>query len=395
MPSLFSLADEETGALEEATGVISEDTNIAPEIDFIETDASVLSADLVSRFEDFTGEKLYEGDERRIFLQGFAYVLTDIMIHINETGRENLLQYATDTKLDALGELYGNSRLAATYAKTTIRFHLATSPDSSVIVPKGTRVTADGSLFFATDAQIIFPAKTTTLQLDVGATATTAGAAGNEIEVGDIDSLVDGVPYISSVENITVTSGGSDTESDEDYRERLKLSPFSFSVAGPSNAYKMIALSVSNDVGDVSVYSPSAGVVEIAVIKEGGIVPTAEDELLDEILAACSAKDRRPLTDKVQVVPATAVNTTINARYYVSSENLSKVADIEAAVDEYKTWQTEKIGRDINPDQLKKLMMDAGAARVDITTPTYVSMSEKQVAVITSTSVNYGGTVNV
>ena len=375
--------------------ITTEESNIQDEINFIETDASVLTSNLISSFEEFAGEKLADGDERKIFLQGFGYVLTDIINHINETGRQNLLEYATDTKLDALGGLYGNSRLAATASKTTLRFKIKSSPSSKITVPKGTRATADGIVFFATDNEISFPEKTITLQIDVGATATTVGESGNNIAVGEINKLVDGIAYISSVENITVSSGGSDIESDEEYKERLKLSPFAFSVAGPSNAYKMIAMSVSNDIGDVSVYSPSAGVVEIAVIKDGGIIPTAEDEILNQILEACDDKDRRPLTDKVQVVPATAVTTTISAKYYVAENDISKSGDIMNAVEQYKLWQTEKIGRDINPDQLKKLMMDAGAARVDITTPVYKELTDKQVASITSTNVTYGGTINV
>lgn len=371
-----------------------EESNIKEEINFLETDASVITQNLISSFETFAGEKLADGDERKIFLQGFGYVLTDIINHINETGRQNLLEYATGANLDALGDLYGNARLSAYAAKTTLRFKIATSPSTRIVIPKGTRATADGIVFFATDEEIVFPEKTTTLQLDVGATATTVGESGNNIAVGEINKLVDGIAYVSSVENITVSSGGGDVESDEEYKERLKLSPFSFSVAGPSNAYKMIALSVSNDVGDVSVYSPSAGVVEIAVLKEGGIVPTAEDEILDEILEACNDTDRRPLTDKVQVVPASAVTTTISAKYYVAEGDVSKSGDIMNAVEEYKLWQTEKIGRDINPDQLKKLMMDAGAARVDITSPVYKQLTNKQVASISTTDVTYGGTIN-
>ena len=138
--------------------VVEESTNIKEEINFIETDAQVVSEDLISSFEDFSGQRLYDGDERKIFLQGFAYVLIDIMNYINETGRQNLLEYASDTRLDALGDLYGNARLQATKSKTTIKFSIVISPtDHDIIVPKGTRVTTDGKIFFATDKSITFP----------------------------------------------------------------------------------------------------------------------------------------------------------------------------------------------------------------------------------------------
>ena len=365
------------------------------EIDFINTDAEVIRDDLINSFETFTGEKLYDGDERKIFLEGFAYVLSDIMVHINEVGRENLLMYATGNKLDALGELYGNDRLQPEHSKVTMKFSLSTSPDVDIVIKKGTRVTPDGTIIFATDNDIIFPSKTVELEKEVGATAIESGASYNDIDVGEINKLIDGYTYVSSVSNTTVSSGGSDIESDEEYRERLKQSPFTFSVAGPANAYRMIALGVSKDVSDVSVYSPSAGVVEIAVLKEGGNIPTAEDEILKDILEACSDKDRRPLTDKVQVVPVTGIAFNINVAYYVSNDDISKTADIQNAVEEYKKWQVDKIQRDINPDMLRKMMMDAGAAMVEITEPLYKKIERNQVPKLGTSQVTYKGSISV
>lgn len=380
---------------DESEEIISSESNIQEEINFIETNAEYVSNDLVSRFEDFTGEKLYDGDERKIFLQGFSYILTDTLIHINQTGRENLLEYATGSNLDALGELYGNERLEATNANTCLVFYISSTPTSNITIPEGTRVTSDGERFFATDKQIIFEAGTDILSQSVTATATDTGVDYNGILAGEIDKIVDGVAYVTGVENTTSTSGGSDLESDDEYKERLKLSPFSFSVAGPSNAYKMIALSTSNQVGDVSVYSPSAGVVEIAVVKDGGAIPSASDEILSLILEACDDKNRRPLTDKVQVVPATASPMEINVKYYVANNDTSKISDITLAVEEYKTWQTEKIGRDINPDKLINLMMNAGAARVEIIAPVFTELEYNQIAQITNTNVVYSGSVTI
>lgn len=71
----------------------------------------------------------------------------------------------------------------------------------------------------------------------------------------------------------------------------------------------------------------------------------------------------RPLTDNVQVMPAVASNTTISAQYWVSAADQAKASSIQAAVaqavDDYKAWQTEQIGRAINPDELRKRMLNA------------------------------------
>lgn len=370
-------------------------SNIADEINFVDTDAEVLNNDLVSKFEEYLGESLANGDERRIFLQGFAYALADQLNHINETGRSNLLKYAEDEELDALGELFHNPRLEAKYAVVTLRFSLSTSPSQSVTIPKGTRVTPDGQIFFATDEQITFGANSIETTKEVTATATVAGNSHNDFAIGTINILVDTNPYVSSVENITVSGGGSDRETNDEYRERLRESPFSLSVAGPSNAYKAIAMAVSGDVADVSVYSPSAGVVEIAVIKDNGEIPSEDDELLPMILEACSAKETRPLTDNVRVVPAKSVPVNINVTYYVVNGDTSANSAIENAVNDYIAWQTEKVGRAINPDALRIHLIGAGAARVDITEPTYQDLTEGEVAQFGTVKVNYGGSINI
>lgn len=370
-------------------------SNLADEINFVDTDAETLNAELVSKFEEYLGVSLANGDERRIFLQGFAYVLADQLNHINEAGRSNLLKYALGNELDALGELYQNKRLEAQAASTTIRFTLSSIPSQNVIIPKGTRVSPDGKIFFATDEQITFPARGIELSMDVTATATVAGSSHNDFALGTINILVDTNTYVASVENITVSGGGSDIETDDEYRERLRESPFSISVAGPANAYKAIAMSVSGDIADVSVYSPSAGVVEIAVVKDGGEIPSENDELLRMISEACSAKDSRPLTDYVRVVPATAVPTNIQVTYYVPNGDATKKAAIEEAVNEYKAWQTEKVGRAITPDKLTSLMYAAGAARVAITEPVYADLEEYEIAQIGTVSVVYGGSITI
>lgn len=371
------------------------ESNLADELNFVETDAEVINADLVSKFEEFLGESLAKGDERRIFLQGFAYAFADALNHINETGRSNLLRYAINGELDALGDLFHNARLDAKYATVTLRFTLSGSQGKAVTVPAGTRVTPDGETFFATDEALVFNANTTDLSKEVSATATVAGSGHNDYPVGDINILVDTLPYIAAVSNTTVSGGGSDIESNDDYRKRLRESPFSFSVAGPANAYKAIAMAVSGDISDVAVYSPSAGVVEIAVVKDGGEIPASNDEILSKVLKACDAKETRPLTDMVRVVPATGVPINVSVTYYVPNGDTSVMEAVEKAVNDYIEWQTGEIGRDINPDVLNIHLFAAGAARAVVAEPSYRSLAENEIAQIGEVSVNYGGSVKI
>ena len=118
-------------------------------------------------------------------------------------------------------------------------------------------------------------------------------------------------------------------------------------------------------------------------------------EVQQAILAACDDKTRRPLTDSVQVLPAVAVDTTIEAQYWIDETNQAIASSIQAAVsqavEDYKLWQTEQIGRSVNPDELRKRMLNAGASRIDLTSPVYGELDPSQVAQFTSTSVVYQG----
>ena len=66
-------------------------------------------------------------------------------------------------------------------------------------------------------------------------------------------------------------------------------------------------------------------------------------------------------------------------------------AAVSEAVDDYKRWQKEKMGRDIDPQELIRLCKNAGAKRLVITTPTFASLNSHTVAKCTSTTVTYAG----
>ncbi len=55
---------------------------------------------------------------------------------------------------------------------------------------------------------------------------------------GQINELVDPIPFVSRVENISTSYGGSDIENDDKFRARIQIAPEHFSVAGPEGAYR-------------------------------------------------------------------------------------------------------------------------------------------------------------
>ena len=118
----------------------------------------------------------------------------------------------------------------------------------------------------------------------------------------------------------------------------------------------------------------------------GGILP--DEETLEKVEAACSAATVRPMTDLVTAIAPTAVTYSINIKYYCTQDNLAATIEtVEGeggAIDQYIAWQSETLGRDINPDQLRRFILapseGTGALRLDVTAPTYQAITKMQVA---------------
>jgi len=364
------------------------------DIQFITVDADQIQRELINGFETALQETLYPADERRIFLNQQLPVIVGLKNEINENAKQNLLRYASGDILAALGEFFDVVRIPAQKAKTTFRFTLSSVQISDTPILSGRRATPDGSLYFATVMDIIIPAGQITG--DVIAEATEGGEKYNNFVPGQIKTLVDPIAYVVSVENINTSSGGSDLELDDNFRERIRQAPESYSVAGPEGAYIYWAKTANSEISDVSVSSPSPGVVRIVPLLSGGGIPT--QDILDEVLAIVSAKDKRPLTDMVQVAAPTQVTYNIEFTYYISSARLTEVPFIRDAIEgtkgvvqQFIQWQHEKLGRAINPDELRYRLIYIGASRIVLNSPVYELVDLDKVAKEGTINIIFGG----
>ncbi|UPK45902.1 baseplate J/gp47 family protein [Paenibacillus pabuli] len=315
---------------------------------------------------------------------------------IDQTAKSQLLRYAKGYMLDYLGDFTNTPRLAASYATTRLYFTLSTELASAQVIPAGTRVSPDGAegeIYFATNTTIVIPPGQ--LTGFVAARCLTAGEIGNDFDLDTIDTLIDPIPFVEFVGNTTISAGGADEEEDEPYKERIRLSNDSYSTAGPVDGYIYWAKTASAAIVDVAAISPAPTEVTIIPLLENGELPT--QEILDLVAAALSPRNRRPLTDKVTVQRPDIVDYEINVTYFVHEDNIANLASIQAAVNQavadYAVWQKSKLGRDINPSELVKRMLQAGADRVDQPTmlPEYKILTDLQVAREAEPVVIFGG----
>lgn len=362
-----------------------------PDISYLDTDPSQIINDILNGYEVVAERQLADADPVRLFLLTLAYRLVQERLRTEDRLMQQLLYYATGDALDHLGAFRMLPRNPSTGAKTTLEFEISAVQVGAIIIPKGTRATADNVVYFATTESAEIPSGS--LTVEVPAEALTTGAAGNDIAIAQIVNIVDPFPFQKSVKNITTTQGGADIESDDSYRERIYYAPATFSVAGPRDAYKYLAKSVSTEIMDVAATSPTPTIVEIRPLMIGGELPT--QSILDLIYDKLSADTVRPLTDQVIVKAPDVVNYGLNLTYYIGRSNQAKTTEIQAAVNtaisDYILWQRSVMGRDINPDELIRRLLVAGAKRAAIIAPVFTPILPSDVAINNSQTVTYGG----
>lgn len=352
--------------------------NRNPDYQFISTDPEELERQLVAKFEEITGRTVHPADLEKLYIQWVLLIILQERVLTNYTGNQNIPSRAEGKNLEALAELaFMQERPQSKAATCTMRFHISEPQAFAVLVPSGTRVTDKSqTLVWATLEDIYVNAGET--YADTKVQCQTNGTAGNGFVVGQINSIVDPFAYFLYCENVTESDGGTDTATDEEFYRLMRLSMDGYSCAGARGAYIYWAMQESTEIADVAAASPTPGVVKIYVLMNDGTLAT--EEIKSKVYAACSADERRPLTDQVFVEDAEVVPYDIRFTYYVnqrSNQSGAKIDEaVQGAVEQYIAWQCGKLGRDINPSKLISLLMQTGVKRVDLTAPAFVHLHD-------------------
>ena len=367
------------------------------EFDFIDVDSAKIYTNILTTLMSYCREPLYPGDERRIFGEAITLVFVSLFAEFNDKMKQRTLQYARGEVLDALGERYNITRIEASSASATFRFSASQVRNDNIVIPSGTRVTADGSAYFATQETAVLPAGEQ--YVDLVCVCESTGAAYNGFTAGSVSTLVDLIPFVASATNITDTAGGDDgepytTEGDDKFRERIRLAPSALSTAGPESAYRYFVMSADPDIIDVAIVCPEnePNTVNIYPLMTNGELP--DESVLQKVLDVL-ADDVRPMTDKVSAMAPAAVTYDVEIKYYTTKDNeaatIEAVEGVGGAIEQYNAWQTTKLGRDIIPDQLRRFILapttGTGALWVDIVKPTLTELSKSQVAKFSGTTI--------
>lgn len=148
---------------------------------------------------------------------------------------------------------------------------------------------------------------------------------------------------------------------------------------------------------DIEIVQVMRGRVKITPICAGGEIP--DEEVLNEVREVCTASDIRPLTDKVTVQAPGVHYYDIDLTYWTTKLNESEVVqNVEGnggAIARYNYQQGSALAQDINPDDLRRLILAPdweenliGATRCEILAPVYTELNSTTVA-------KFSGNINV
>lgn len=376
-------------------GIVSDNF---PDISFIDNSTvdevqTQMINDYQEKYKEITGKdvSLAQADPYRLIMYACAVQIYQAMQYADYAGKMSFLKYSRDDYLDNLAALRGVTRIESTAASTVLQFSIASTIESVVAIPAGTRVTNGNDVFFSTNEYAEIAAGE--LSVTVPATCTTTGTDGNGFAPGEFNVLVNTLPYITAVTNTVTTYGGADVEDDESLKDRIYKAPSTYSTTGSAAAYEYHTKSIDSSISDVVVTSLTPGTVDIYFVCDQGKLP--EESLIEQVENYLMDSNIRPLTDNVTVQAPTTQDYDVEFTYYVGTSNKAIVstiqADIDTAVSLYNTWQTEKIGRDINPYNLIQKVMSAGAKRIEVTSPTFTRLDETTIAKLGTVNVIYGG----
>ncbi len=366
---------------------------------FIPTDTDSIISIAVAMYETLTGTVVHPASPEMQFIRWVCNIIIQERVLNNYTGNQNIPSRAEGENLDALAELtYLRERPDSKAATCKMLFSISEVQDTAILIPAGTRITdANGTLTWETIEDVYVPIGETSVETQ--ARCQTVGVIGNGYAVGQINALVDVYDYYSECKNVTASEGGADRATDDEYYELMRASMDAFSCAGARGGYIYWAKQVSTEIVDVVANSPVPGEVKIYVLMEGGAL--AGEEMKNKVLAACSEDTKRPLTDHVFVEDAEVVPFDINFTYYLQTGRTKSAAEVAAAVNEaveqYKAWQCGKLGRDINPDELREYLYHTGIKRIELTAPAFTALRDgrdkkvPQVAKVGTITITNGG----
>lgn len=233
---------------------------------------SILEA-MTSRYTALTGNSPDDASDIGVRLKTLACQLAELCGEAETLRLQSFPLTAAGEALEMHAASRGLARKAGSKASGALAFSREHAAGYDTRIPAGTicQTAGDAPLRFVTAQDAVLPGNL--LSAEVPAEAEETGRAGN-VTAGQVMAMVNPPQGITAVTNAAAFFGGTDAETDDALRERLRESYRPLSNGANAAYYRALALS-QEGVGSAAVLPLARGVgtVDIAVWGEGQPVP--------------------------------------------------------------------------------------------------------------------------
>lgn len=313
-------------------------------------------------FKQIAGKTIKPGQpEYDEIIAPMSYCIFLWIQRVNSAIKKMLPQFSSGIWLDYLAAIVGVTRTPAGQAVCTLKFNLV-SGHGSIVLSAGLRVAStDGKAIFATNEDVTVAAEIN--EISVSATCQTAGIVGNGYEIGDITNILDPYAFVSACTNTDATTGGSDTETDEQLSARMLLAPSAFSSLATIKGVEYFTYAYSSLIQDVKVLtatedpSISPGLVNVYVLLVDAVTPTSS--FLTGLQNYLSLPERRMINDTLQAFAnqTAEYELTISAVRLTSSAKTAAqlTSSLNTLIQSFNETKTSKLGLDIIATEIEAI----------------------------------------
>lgn len=294
------------------------------------------------KYREYSGEEISEVSDVGIRMRVLADEIFALKSHAEWLKRQMFFSTATGEWLEKHAAERGLTRISSQKATGRLAFSIANTLEYDFVIPVGTVCsTSDGELRYVTTEEGVIPSGSHIVQ--VLAQATQGGSVYN-LPFNTINTVVTYFSVLTEVKNTSSFSGGTDEESDDAFRARLKEF-----CKNPSNGlnqsyYKKLAMQVEG-VGSVFVkaltddsdYNLLVIVADVGAIPKTSVV-MAVQKLIEEYAPA----NIKPKIEPCELYNITlTVNVVCESGYSVDTVK----SGVESAIKTY--FNTLGVGDDI------------------------------------------------
>jgi len=321
-----------------------------------------------------------ESDNVMLVLRAFSYRELYLRASFNQMAKAFFLSTAQNNDLDNLAEtLYGLYRLQGSKPYADMEFSVTTILPYDVLIPAGFELVDETSTHFAKllDDVVIKAGEEKAIGKIELQEYIVSSSVKTEIQVSPL-------PYLQ-VKQLNDFINGSNPESDEDFKQRIRISLADKSTAGSSMTYKSFTFKADERVEDVKVLSPSAGVVD--VVYYSGNADALMQERIENTL---NADEVRPLTDLVVVKKANEIVFDVEAEIVIKNGVDSSAVYSNAISNLKSTFSKMNIGEDISVAKIIHSLMVDNVIDVSLIAPTEnIEIDDYSIAILGNTNITY------